>query len=253
MAVFFGFIFYFNWDGTIVNLSKFLLALLLIALSPSVFAEYTNTNLVLAGFDPNKDVPPGQADPRKAFAVVKNAPELLRVAKNPESGNPNGKVSLIEFFDYQCTHCIAVNPTVVAVMKSNPDLRVVYKEFPLNSGVSTFAAKAALAANIQGKYFYFHDALMRANGGLTEDKVLEIAKTCGLDLAKLKVDMETKAVSDALQANYKLAQSLGISGTPVLIGAPSDLQTTSKDTDVFYILGAPDYIYLQNLISKIKT
>ncbi|MES2219220.1 MAG: DsbA family protein [Pseudomonadota bacterium] len=236
-----------------MNLSKFFFVLFLIISCPVATAEFTNTNLTLAGFDPNKDVPPGQDDPRKAFAVIRNAPELLRTEKNPESGNPNGKVTLVEFFDYQCSHCIAANPTVVAVMKINPELRVVYKEFPLNSGVSTYAAKAALAANMQGKYFQFHDALMRAAGGLTEAKVLDIAKTCGLNIDKLKVDMESSEVADALKANYKLAQSLGISGTPVLIGAPSDLQKTSNVTGIFYILGAPDYMYLQNLISKIKT
>lgn len=235
-----------------MKLRNLFFVLFLIICSPLATAEYTNSNLVLAGFDPNKDVPPGQADPRKAFAVVHNAPELLRTEKNPEGGNPNGKVSLVEFFDYQCTHCIAANPTVVAVMKSNPELRVIYKEFPLNSGVSTFAAKAALAANMQGKYFAFHDALMRAGGGLTEAKVLEIAKTTGLNLDKLKVDMDGPEVAAALKANYKLAQALGISGTPVIIGAPSDLQTTSNTTGVFYILGAPEYTYLQNLISQIK-
>jgi protein-disulfide isomerase len=239
-------------DGTIVKLRNLLFVLFLIISSPLAVAEYTNTGLVLAGFDPNKDVPPGQNDPRKAVAVVHNAPALLRTDKNPEGGNPNGKVSLVEFFDYQCTHCISANPIVVAAIKSNPELRVIYKEFPLNSGVSTFAAKAALAANVQGKYFAFHDALMRAGGSLTEAKVLEIAKTTGLNLDKLKVDMDSKEVAAALQANYKLAQALGVSGTPVIIGAPSDLQTTSNETGVFYILGAPDYTYLQNLISQIK-
>jgi protein-disulfide isomerase len=236
-----------------VNVRNIVLALLLIVLSPFAMAEYVNSTLQLAGFDPNKDVPPGQADPRKVQLVVLNSDNLLHTPKSPESGNPDGKVTLIEFFDYQCTHCIATNPTVVAVMKVNKDLRVIYKEFPLNSGVSTFAAKAALAANMQEKYFVFHDALMRAGGGLTEEKVLSIAKESGLDLTKLKVDMESKDVAEALKANYKLAQALGVSGTPVLIGTPSDLTKTSSTTGIFYILGAPDYIYLQNLLSQIKT
>jgi protein-disulfide isomerase len=239
-------------DGTIVKLRHLLFAFFLIIASPLATAEYTNSNLVLAGFDPNKDVPPGQDDPRKAYIVAHNAEALLRTSNNPEAGNTNGKVTLIEFFDYNCTHCIASNPTIVAVMKSNPELRVVYKEFPLNSGVSTFAAKAALAANLQGKYFEFHDALMREAGGLTESRVLEVAQKTGLNVDKLKTDMNTPAIDAALQANYKLAQSLGISGTPVIIGAPSDLQTTSNLTGIFYILGAPEYTYLQNLISKIK-
>jgi protein-disulfide isomerase len=106
---------------------------------------------------------------------------------------------------------------------------------------------------MQEKYFVFHDALMRAGGGLTEEKVLSIAKESGLDLTKLKVDMESKDVAEALKANYKLAQALGVSGTPVLIGTPSDLTKTSSTTGIFYILGAPDYIYLQNLLSQIKT
>ena len=236
-----------------MKLCRFLLACCLILSSPSIFAEYINSTLAIPGFDPNREVAPGETDPRKVAAVIANVDALLHTPNSPESGNPDGKVTLIEFFDYRCAHCIATNPTVMAVMKVNKDLRVIYKEFPLSSGLSTFAAKAALAANMQQRYFVFHDALMHRAGNLTEEKILASAQECGLDLQKLKVDMASKAVSDALDANYRLAQALRISGTPVLIGAPSALHDKNNAAGTFFIMGAPDYIYLQNMISKIKT
>jgi protein-disulfide isomerase len=238
-----------------VKIRNIILATLLAVSSSTTFAEYvgniTPPSTPTNGTDPSA-LPPGMANPAKVDVVLTNSDSLLRDPNTPVGGNPNGKISIVEFFDYQCSHCIATSPTIVATVKANKDVRIVYMEFPLGSSISNFAARAALAAKIQGKYVQLHDALMRSGLGLTEDKVMALAKSVGLDTAKLTTDMNSPAIADILKANYKLAQSLGISGTPVIIVAPTNLTKTSDKSGVFYILGRPDYIYLQNLLSKVN-
>ena len=237
-----------------MKIRTIILAALFIGLSPVTHAEFVG-NITIGtpanSADPSA-LPPGVANPEKVDVVLQNADALLRNTANPVGGNPNGKISIVEFFDYQCSHCIATSPTIVATLKANKDVRIVYMEFPLGSSISNFAARAALAAQKQGKYVEFHDAIMRSGLGLTQDKVMAIAKTVGLDTAKLTTDMNDSSVADMLKANYKLAQALGITGTPVVIVAPTNLTKTSPKNGVFYILGRPDYIYLQSLLGKVS-
>ena len=97
---------------------------------------------------------------------------------------------------------------------ADPQLRIVYKEFPILGPDSLLAAKAALAANEQGKYIPFHRALYEARGHVNESTVMEVAKKVGLDLARLKADMQAPEIGNHLEQNVSLAQSLGINGTP---------------------------------------
>lgn len=121
---------------------------------------------------------------------------------------------------------------------ADPQLRIVYKEFPILSAGSVFAAKAALAANKQGKYVAFHRALYQVRGQVDEPKVLEAARTAGLDVARMKADMQDAAIERMLDKNNKLAQALHITGTPgFVIG--DEVQT-----------GAIDLNRLQALIGK---
>jgi protein-disulfide isomerase len=83
---------------------------------------------------------------------------LLYRAGDPIAGNPKGKVTLVEFFDYQCGHCIDMAPVIGEIIKANPNVRVIFKEFPIRGPVSDYAARAALAANKQGKYYQFSHA-----------------------------------------------------------------------------------------------
>src|SRR3546814_18088032 len=91
---------------------------------------------------------------------------------SPVTGNPDGDVSLVEFFDYNCPYCRRVAPVVADAEAADPQLRIVYKEFPILGPGSAFAAKAALAAHRQGLYFTFHNALMQAGGRADESSVL---------------------------------------------------------------------------------
>src|SRR5258708_24539073 len=101
--------------------------------------------------------------------IAKHKDELGHDTKSPEGGNPTGDVTIVEFFDYRCPYCKKVAPSVEALLQEDPKLRVVYKEFPILGSESIFAARAAFAANKQGKYKPFHSAMMAATGQITEE------------------------------------------------------------------------------------
>lgn len=155
------------------------------------------------------------AQARAAKSVLKTrADELLRDPESPVGGNPEGDVTLVEFFDYNCPYCRQVAPHMTKAETDDPKLRIVYKEFPILGANSSFAAKAALAAHRQGKYVPFHRALMEAKGTVTESGVLDAAGRVGLDLPRLKADMADRAIQAAIDRNLVLARALNINGTP---------------------------------------
>jgi protein-disulfide isomerase len=184
-------------------------------------------------------------------AAKKNANQLFKQTNDPVSGNVNGKISVVEFFDYQCPHCVDMVPDIQAIIKANPDVRVVYKEFPIRGPVSLVASKAALAANKQGKYNELHEALMNSAKSLTEAKIMELASSVGLDVKKLKADMDGKEIDEQVKANYKLAQELQLYGTPALFIAKSDLPQDSSAVVIDFIPGQVDQKGLQESIDKI--
>jgi protein-disulfide isomerase len=155
------------------------------------------------------------AQANAAKSVLKaRADEVLRDPDSPVGGNPEGDVTLVEFFDYNCPYCRQVAPYMAKAEARDPKLRIVYKEFPILGASSTFAAKAALAAHRQGKYAAFHRALMEAKGTLTEKGVLEVAERIGLDIVRLKADMADPKIQAAIDRNLALARALNINGTP---------------------------------------
>ena len=131
-------------------------------------------------------------------------------------GNSVGPISLVEFFDYNCGYCKRAVSDMTALIASNPDLRVVMKEFPILSQGSVEAARISVAvkATAPNRYLEFHEALFARPGEATEDKALEIAGDLGLDTAALKRAASEESVSSNLQEVQDLAAILGISGTP---------------------------------------
>ena len=157
--------------------------------------------------------------------------EVFRDPASPIGGNPNGEVTLIEFFDYNCPYCRQMVPVMIKAEEADPQLRVVYKEFPILGPNSTFAARAALAAHKQAKYVAFHRALYQVRGAVDPSKIMEAATAVGLDVERLKTDMEDPALKAAIDKNLELAKVLRINGTPgfvvgdqILRGA-TDLKT----------------------------
>lgn len=172
---------------------------------------------------------------------------LFNQASDPVAGNASGKITVVEFFDYQCPHCVDMNPTLQDLMKNNSNVRVVFKEFPIRGPLSEFAARAALAANLQGKYMAFHDALMKAPQPYTQDAILTIAKNNGLDVDKLKTDMNSATVTGQIQANMKLGQDLKLLGTPAFFIGKSNAKSS---TALLYIPGQMTIEQLNDAISK---
>ena len=149
--------------------------------------------------------------------LVARRDDLLRDPDAPVAGNPSGDATLVEFFDYNCPYCRRVAPAVSGLIEDDPSLRVVYKEIPILGPGSQFAARAALASRVQGKYVEFHEALMNAGRQVGEDSLFEIAREIGLDVDRLRRDMEDPAIEAAIERNLELANALGITGTPSFV------------------------------------
>ncbi|WP_416900009.1 MAG: DsbA family protein [Minwuia sp.] len=130
------------------------------------------------------------------------------------AGNPDGDVTIVEFFDYRCGYCKRVMPSLFDEVAKDGGVKLVFKEFPVLGEDSVRAARAAIAAARQDRYYDMHLALMQTRGDLSEQKIMSIAGDLGLDTAKLKDDMRAPEVEEELARNYELAQILNIRGTP---------------------------------------
>ena len=135
----------------------------------------------------------------------------------PNFGDPNAKVIIIEFVDYNCGYCKKSLDAITRLLNSELSLKVSFRDYPILSASSKFAAKAALAAKKQGKYFELHSELLNVKGNLSEEKILEMAKNIDIDVAKLKIDMEDPEIAVIIQNNENLAKKLNIRGTPTFI------------------------------------
>ncbi len=134
-------------------------------------------------------------------------------------GNPEGDVTVVEFFDYNCGYCKRAYPIVKKALEDDSNIRLVYKEFPILGPVSILASRAAIASRKQDKYEPFHDALMALRGSLTEPRLWQVAAEVGLDLDQLRKDMREPEVEQIIRRNHQVAQALQINGTPsFLIG-----------------------------------
>ena len=150
----------------------------------------------------------------QATVLERNREALLNDPNAPVLGNPNGDVTVVEFFDYNCPYCRRVKPSVEALLERDKNVRLVYREWPILGEGSVFAARAALASREQGKYEEFHWAMMGMQGRAEEASVLRIAQQVGLDLSRLRRDMESEEIDEHIATSARLTGELGISGTP---------------------------------------
>ncbi len=144
-------------------------------------------------------------------AVAANRARVETPYAGAVMGNPNGDVTLVEFFDYNCGYCRASLPTIDRLVKSDPKLRVVFRELPILAEESRDAARASLAAAKQGRFAAFHEALY-AGGQVSAQSIAAAARQSGVDLSKIPDDADTEVAS-----NLQLAAKLGISGTPAWV------------------------------------
>ncbi|HRD70134.1 MAG TPA: DsbA family protein [Legionella sp.] len=182
-------------------------------------------------------------------AIGENADQLFQ-GKLTTVGNAKGNVTVVEFFDYQCIHCKKMSPTMDSLVKKDSGLRVIYKEFPIFGKSSEMASKVALAAGMQGKYKQMHDALLKVDKRLDDQIVMDTAKSVGLDMNKLKTDMNSKEVSDILESNRLLAEKLHLMGTPAFIVAATPNGQFKTGSEPSFIPGAATEESLQELIKK---
>ncbi|KTD50276.1 27 kDa outer membrane protein [Legionella quinlivanii] len=182
-------------------------------------------------------------------AIQTNANDLFS-DKLTVLGNPNGNVTLVEFFDYQCIHCKKMAPIVGGLIQKDPNLRVIYKEFPIFGKSSEQASRAALAAAMQGKYKAMHDALFNQDQKVTDQSINDAAKAAGLDMTKFAADMNSKTVTDALEANRQLAEKLHLMGTPAFIVASTPNGSFKAGSEPAFIPGAASEEALIDLIKK---
>jgi len=177
---------------------------------------------------------------RQKVALANRQKELLHDPSSPVSGNPNGEVTVVEFFDYRCGFCKRAAGAVTQLQKEDPTVRVVYKDFPILGEPSELAAKAALSANAQGKHQAFHEALLATKSEMTKEELLRVAADVGLDPKLLEADMANPEWQTVIDRNRALARDLGISGTPGFI----------VGTEL--VPGALDVKGLKDLIARVK-
>ena len=191
---------------------------------------------------------------------VNAAKKILRaLVKDPQSPTVGkGPITLVEFFDYQCSACHAMYREVDKLKQRNPNLRIVFKELPIFGGASATAAKVGLAAyQLQGPKIYmkFHDAMFSADileGKLNDDEVMKIAKAQGVNVTRVKKRMNSNAIKNELKQNMQQAQQLKLPGTPALIIAPTNIKNKSKVNKLTFIPGyAPDSV-MQEAINQLK-
>jgi protein-disulfide isomerase len=184
-----------------------------------------------------------------ALAAISENKEELLDEKSPFIGNPEGDIILIKFMDYQCVHCKNMEKVVEELIQENPNLKVIIKELPILGQPSLTASKAALAAAEQGKFAELHKALLSEKERLNDEKVLALAKQLGLDIDKLKKDMEAEAVDQEIKETYNLARKMAIQATPFFVV----MANPEKGNEAAMILpGAVPKEHLQALINKVQ-
>ena len=192
-----------------------------------------------------------QMEEKAKETIPSLAKQLYNDNNSPSIGQPTSKVTVVEFFDYQCPHCRDMSPILEQLVKNNKDVRVVFKEFPIFGKISLQASQAALAANMQGKYLAMHNALMDAGIPLSDKKITEAAQKAGVDVKQMKKDMESQKVRAELEQNLMLSQKLGLMGTPAFVIGNTQ-KGSSPDVPVFFIPGTPTPGMIQDYVQKIR-
>ena len=165
----------------------------------------------------NKRQAAAEAEKHEA-SVTEQRRAIFSSPRGVKLGNAEGDVTLVEFFDYNCGYCKRAMSDMLDLMKSDPKLKVVLKEFPVLGEGSVEAAQVAVAVRMQDKsgkkYIDFHTKLLGGRGPADKARALAVAKEAGFDMARLEKDMESEEVKRTLEENFKLAEAMGMNGTP---------------------------------------
>lgn len=176
--------------------------------NPEIIAEAIT---LLQAKQENEKVERQQATLLELQPILQNPPESTVI------GNPEGSVTVVEFFDYNCGYCKTMFETVQKSLRANDDIRLALIEFPILGPNSITATKAALAAREQDLYGPFHQAMILHRGNLNESTIMTLARGVGLNIDQLKADMKDPELDEIIAKNRELAQRLEINGTPAFV------------------------------------
>src|SRR6202045_301521 len=151
-------------------------------------------------------------------SIATNAETIFNSPRGVVLGNKDGDVTFVEFFDYNCGYCKRAMADMLDLLKTDPKLKVVLKEFPVLSEGSVEAAKVAVAVRMQDplgkKYLDFHQKLLGGRGPADKARAMAAAKDAGLDTARIEKDLASPEVRATIEENFKLAEAMGMNGTP---------------------------------------
>jgi len=153
--------------------------------------------------------------------VANNSKALFQSSHQVTLGNPSGDVTMVEFFDYNCGYCKRALTDMLGLMHDDPKVRVVLKEFPVLGPGSVEAAQVAVAVRMQDKdgkkYLEFHQKMLNGRGQADRAHALAVAKDLGFDVGRLEKDMAGEEAKATIEENMRLAEALGLNGTPSYI------------------------------------
>ena len=149
--------------------------------------------------------------------IGKLGPTLTKSQSDPVAGNPNGDVTVVEFYDLRCPYCRRMLPVIAELLKTDPKVRLIYKDIPILGPPSVLGARAVLAAQRQDGYQKLHDLIMAGPPTITEESLHADATRAGLDWDRLQKDMTDPSIERRLSVNLDLAHDLGIEGTPAYV------------------------------------
>ena len=199
--------------------------------NPDVMAEvFENTQKYLIAED----------EKRQSEMLKKNSDALYNDERDFSIGSPDAPITIVEFFDYNCGYCKRAFPDIMKLTQKNPDVRVVFKEFPILGPASEQAARVALASKGDGKYFAIHQGLLNARGSVSGAALSSLIEKHGLNADEIVTRGKNKDIDAHIKDVRNLAQSLGVSGTPAFI----------IDNQLFS--GALSYDDMQSLMDEIR-
>lgn len=175
-----------------------------------------NGEIILQSVDNFRTQEEAQMEAKAEVTIQENL-KVLASADAPDTGNPDGDITVIEFFDYNCGYCKRAVPDIQALIKEDKNVRFVFREMPILGPTSLTAAQWAVAAHKQDKYFEFHAAVMKHAGQKTESEMVKIAENLGLDVEQMKKDANSETVKKQIETDMELARMIGINGTPAFI------------------------------------
>lgn len=178
-----------------------------------------------------------EVPPAADQAVIAHREALQNDRDSPVLGDPHGDVTIVEFFDYACSYCKAVQPRLESALRSDPHVRLILKEFPILTPESLIAARASLASRRQHKYREFHEALMAYRGPWEEEAIFSTARSVGLNIDRLRHDMAAPSIANEIIENFNLARGLRIFQTPAFVVGDHFLTGPSAQIDFPAVIG----------------